>query len=83
MLKLHIDFGRNSRMCRHMAHDTDDGIRAMFTEIGCIMEDASLIALVWGKADVLDIRARWERLSEANTRVTELLEQIEIGSGGA
>lgn len=45
-----------------MTFDTDDDIRAPFTQIGCIMEDASLIALVWADVNELGVRARFDQL---------------------
>ena len=40
--KLHMDFKATASIGWVM---TEPDVRAMFTEIGCIMEDASLIAL--------------------------------------
>ena len=49
-----------------MAKPDIDEIRRLFTEIGCIMEDASLLALVWNPGDRLDIQARFQKLSDAH-----------------
>lgn len=64
-------------MCLLMTFDTDDDIRTLFTEIGCIMEDASLIALVWSSTDNLDVRARFQTLSQAHREIGDLLLQID------
>ena len=45
--KLGIDFVRKPSVLGCMAKPTNDDIRKLFTEIGCIMEDVSPIALVW------------------------------------
>ena len=68
-------------MCVLMTCDTEDDIRALFTEIGCIMEDASLIALVWAQVEELGVRAKFDQLSAANERISELLKKIKIEAG--
>ncbi len=60
--KLGIDFVRKPSVLGCMAKSTNDDIRKLFTEIGCIMEDASLIALVWGADDELNVRARYRKI---------------------
>lgn len=75
--KLHIDISGKSSIRRCMAKPADDEVRKLFTEIGCIMEDASLVALIWGDADGLDPRARLQSLSGAHTEIGHLLAQIE------
>ena len=52
-------------------------VRKLFTEIGCIMEDASLVALVWKDGDGLDPRTRLQILLDAHTEIGVLLAQIE------
>ena len=61
-----------------MAKAEDYEIRSWFTAIGCIMEDASLIALVWSAEDELDAKSRSRRLSDAHIKIGELLAQIDI-----
>jgi len=60
-----------------MAIPANDEVRKLFTEIGCIMEDASIVALIWSDADGLDIPARLARLSDAHSKIGDLLAQIE------
>ena len=42
--KLHMDFGVIRSICHVM---DEQELRGQFTDIGSIMEDASVIALVW------------------------------------
>ena len=58
-----------------MTNDTDDEVRRLFNDIGCIMEDASLIALVWRDAN-LDLEARYRQISAAHIKIGERLTQI-------
>ena len=60
-----------------MAKPTNDDIRRLFTEIGCVMEDASLIALVWGADDEIDVTARFRKISDAHEKISQLLLQID------
>lgn len=60
-----------------MAKLADDKVRKLFTEIGCIMEDASIEALVWKDGDGLDLRARFNILSDAHLAIGDLLTQID------
>jgi hypothetical protein len=59
-----------------MTKATDDEVRRLFTEIGCIMEDASLVALVWRTYDKLDAQARYRKVSDAHAEIGKLLAQI-------
>lgn len=60
-----------------MAKLAHDKVRKLFAELGCIMEDASLVALIWRDADGLDPRARLQSLSDAHAAIGDLLAQIE------
>lgn len=60
-----------------MAKPADDEVRKLFTGVGCIMEDASIIALIWSDADRLDVRARLQSLSDTHAAIGDLLVQIE------
>lgn len=60
-----------------MAKLANDEVRKLFTEIGCIMEDASLVALAWKDGDGLDLRMRLQSLSDAHAEFGHLLAQIE------
>lgn len=75
--KLHIDFGDNLSIRRCMAKPADDEVRNLFTEIGCIMEDASVVALIWRDGDGLDPPARLNSLTDAHAAIGNLLAQIE------
>lgn len=44
-----------------------DQLRACFTRIGCIMEDASVVALIWSDATDLTIRDRHDILQKMLT----------------
>ena len=56
--------------------ETDDLCR-LCTEIGCIMEDSSLAALVWDPGDRLGVQARIKKLSDTHSEIGILLSQIE------
>lgn len=74
--ELYIDFCRCPSIRRGMANDKDNEVRRLFTEIGCIMEDASLSALVLGDRNDLDVKARYRQISDVHTKIGELLSQI-------
>jgi hypothetical protein len=63
-----------------MAKPKNDKVRELFTEIGCVMEDASLLALVWRAEDKLDVIARYREISDAHEKIGELLLQIDGAS---
>ena len=65
-------------MCRGMKKVKVDEIRMLFTEIGGIMEDTSLVALVWGADGELNAQARYRAVTDAHAKISELLAQIEI-----
>lgn len=60
-----------------MANPTNDGIRKLFTEIGCIMEEACLRALVRSADEEMDITARYRTLADAHEKTGELLTRID------
>ena len=60
-----------------MEKPANDEVSKLFTEIGCIMEDASVVALLWRDADGLDPRARLHSLSDAHTEIGVVLALIE------
>ena len=57
--------------------DKDPDIRELFTQIGCIMEDASLIALIGKDADPLSITERIAILRKHNQDIAMLLDKID------
>lgn len=75
--KLHIDFGDKSSIRWCMAIPANDEARKLFNEIGCIMEDASVVALMWRDGDGLDLRARLQSLLDAHAEIGNLLANIE------
>lgn len=48
-----------------------DKIRRLCTRVGAIMEDASVVALIWD--DGLDPATRLDQLAEAAARITTLI----------
>lgn len=60
-----------------MDGNTTDIIRKLCTEIGSIMEDASVVALVWDDGDGLTTAARVQRLLDAHGEIGRLLDQAE------
>ena len=52
-------------------------LRRLFTEIGCIMEDAGVTALLWKHDDPRSISDRAAELRDAYSRIGALLDQIE------
>jgi hypothetical protein len=58
-----------------MNDDAKNQIRTLCTEIGSIMEDASVVALVWTDGDGLSIKARVQRLHDAHGEIGRLLDQ--------
>ena len=69
-----MDFVTTAGIGRAM---TEPDLRAIFTEIGCIMEDASLIALLWQANDGLAPADRVAQLRKAHDRIGVLLDAIE------
>ena len=60
-----------------MANPANDEVRKLFTEIGCIMEDASIIALILRDGDGFDMPVRLKSISNAHAEIGDLLAQIE------
>jgi hypothetical protein len=54
----------------------ENAVRAHFTEIGCVMEDANVIALMWQANDGLSLADRLSFLQQANRKITNLLNLI-------
>lgn len=75
--KLHIDFSDKSSIRRCKAIPANDEVRKLLIEVGCIMEDASHVALIWRDADGLDPRAQLQSLSDAHAAIGDRLAQIE------
>lgn len=56
-------------------------LRELFTEIGCIMEDASVTALVWKRDDTRWMSDRASKLRDACNNISALLETIDANVG--
>lgn len=59
-----------------MDEQSNMDIRAVFTEVGCIMEDASIIALIWDRANPMPTQDRYQQLLEAHGRIGVALSTI-------
>ena len=55
-------------------------LRRLFTEIGCIMEDASVTALVWARDDKSRISDRAAEIRDAYNKVGALLDTIDTNN---
>lgn len=72
--KLHMDFVRSPSI----GHTMDEReLRGLFTEIGCIMEDASTVALVWHRDDARSKSTRAIELRDAYNKIGTLLDVID------
>ena len=72
--KLLMDF----RVRRSIGHAMDEReLRGLFTEIGSIMEDASVTALVWERGDKRSISDRAGELRGAYQNIGTLIDTIE------
>jgi hypothetical protein len=54
----------------------DNEMRRLFTSIGCIMEDAALIALLRKTSDKLSATERMDHLTTANKQISALLKDL-------
>jgi hypothetical protein len=54
-------------------YDDIQKFREICNEIGCIMEEASVVALVWVEGDGLSLEHRLEVLRDAHTKIGTLL----------
>ena len=59
-----------------MDEQADDDVRALFTQVGCIMEDASSVALIWHRADAVTVDRRYQQLLLASRQIDEVLKNI-------
>lgn len=59
-----------------MEKKSDDDVRALFVQIGCVMEDASVVALIWNAADALTPKDRLKQLTQAHDQIGEALQNI-------
>lgn len=75
--KLVMDFSRLLALRDPMDIDTENNIRGICTEIGTIMEDTSVVALIWTKDDDLSIAERLQLLRDAHLQIGMLLQQAD------
>lgn len=59
----------------HVMNEQD--LRRIFTEIGCIMEDCSVTALIWKRNDPYSVMDRVAKLRDAYNKIGELLDTVE------
>lgn len=59
-----------------------ESVRTHFTDIGCIMEDASSVALIWDASDPISLPDRYERLVAAYNQIGVALEKIKAAIQG-
>lgn len=72
-----MDFSRLLALRDPMDIDTENNIRGICTEIGTIMEDTSVVALIWTKDDDLSIAERLQLLRDAHLQIGMLLQQAD------
>lgn len=70
-----MDFANHNAFGVCMDKATQDRIREICTQIGTIMEDVSVVALVWRISDNLDAAERLHQLRDVHTEIGRLLEQ--------
>ena len=75
--KLVMDFSRPFVLRDPMESDTEDHIREICTEIGAIMEDVSVVALIWRKDADISIPERLQLLRDAHLQIGMLLKQAQ------
>jgi hypothetical protein len=72
-----MDFSRLLALRDPMDSDSEARIRQICTEIGTIMEDMSVVALIWTKDDDVSIAERLQLLRDAHRQIGTLLKQAE------
>ena len=72
-----MDFGCPFVLRDLMNSDTENHIRQICTEIGIIMEDASVVALIWPKDGNAGMSDRLKSLRDAHLQIATLLKQAE------
>lgn len=73
--KLGMDFAEYSDLCVSMDKATDDRNRKICSQIGTIMEDVSVVALVWHNDDGLNPADRLHKIRHAHTEIGRLLQE--------
>ncbi|MBA4307320.1 MAG: hypothetical protein C0429_11340 [Sphingopyxis sp.] len=72
-----MDFSRLLALRDPMDSDTEDRIRHICTEIGVIMEDSSVLALIWAKDVDVSVAERLQLIRDAYLLIGKLLRQAE------
>lgn len=72
-----MDFSRLLALRDPMDSDTENHIRQICAEIGTIMEDASVVALIWTEDGEVCIAERLQLLRDAHLQIGTLIKQAE------
>lgn len=72
-----MDFRHSIVLRDIMNNDTENHIRQICKEIGTIMEDASVVALIWRKDGDVSIPERLQLLRDAHLQIGTLIRQAE------
>jgi len=72
-----MDFSRLLALRDPMNSDSEARIRQICTEIGVIMEDISVVALIWAKDGDVSIAERLQLLRDAYLQIGTLIKQAE------
>lgn len=72
-----MDFRRLLALRDPMDSDSEARIRQICTEIGVIMEDISVVALIWAKDGDVSIAERLQLLRDAYLQIGTLIKQAE------
>ena len=72
-----MDFDADASICWLMDENSEGQIRTLFMQIGILMEDTSMIALIWRDSDRLTTGDRLARVRAANENIGVLVSQIE------
>jgi len=71
-----MDLLVNSSLRAFMDDETKSRIQKLCAEIGSIMEDASVVAVVWKVDDGLSTKMRVGRLVSAHSEIGKLLSEV-------
>lgn len=66
-----------------MDEQATEDVRAHFTNIGCIMEDASAVALIWDAGNPITLPDRYRRVAAAHNQIGIALEKIKAAIEGS
>lgn len=72
-----MDIDADASIYWFMADISDDQIRTLFMQIGIIMEDTGMVALIWRDSDRLTTGDRLTRVTAANESIGALVSELE------